>query len=206
VRTVHLDDCVAGTAFRGNVVFRAGNGVAICGGPFNTVDNNLFIDCQVGAELETRGLAWWEWTRNPDGTVSGRDRRASHGFSTNNGLLNGLKSVPYDREPYTKYPHMADLLKVPDADLGAPWWCGITRNISINGAVKRVDRKVKPEWATIENNWDGPNDGDPGIVAPYEGDFRLKPNAPALAKTGFEPIPFERIGLVNDGTRRSWPV
>jgi hypothetical protein len=203
VRTVHLDDCVAGTAFRSNIVFRAGNGVAICGGPFNTVDNNLFIDCQVGAELDTRGLAWWEWTKNADGTVSARDRRDSHAGSTC-GLLTSLAAVPWNRAPYTKYPHMADILAVDD--LGAPWWCAITRNISINGAVKRVDRKVKPAWATVENNWDGPNDGDPGVVAPYGGDFRLKPDAPALVKTGFEPIPVERIGLINDGTRRSWPV
>lgn len=204
VNVVHLDDCVAGTTFRGNVVYRVGRGVSMCGGPFNSVDNNLFIDCQVGAELSARGLHWWEWTRNPDGTVSARDKRASHGFSTDNGLLNKLRSVPWDREPYTKYPHMAELLSV-DA-IGAPWWCAITRNISINGPVKQVDRIVKPEWATIERNWDGPSDGDPGVVSPYGGDYRLRAAAPALAKTGFVPIPFDRIGLVNDGTRRRWPV
>jgi len=202
VNVVHLDDCVAGTTFRGNVVYRVGRGVSMCGGPWNVVDNNLFIDCQVGANLSTRGLAWWTWTRHPDGTVTARDTRASHGYSTNNGLLNKLKQVPYDREPYTKYPNMADILKVDP--IGAPWWCAITRNISINGPVMRVSRNVKPEWAAIENNWNGPDDGDPGVVAPYGGDYRLKPGAPA-AKIGFEPIPFEKIGLVNDDARRSWP-
>lgn len=204
VNVVHLDDCVAGTTFRGNVVYRVGRGVSMCGGPFNVVDNNLFIDCQVGAELSARGLHWWEWTRNADGSVSARDKRASHGFTTDNGLLNKLKNVPWDREPYTKYPHMADLLSVDP--IGAPWWCAITRNISINGPVRQVDRRVKPEWAVIERNWDGPSDGDPGVVAPDAGDYRLKPDAPALARTGFEPIPFARIGLVNDGSRRTWPV
>ena len=203
VNVVHLDDCVAGTVFRGNVVYRVGRGVSMCGGPWNVVDNNLFIDCQIGASLSARGLAWWEWTKHPDGTVTGRDKRASHGYSTNNGLLNKLKQVPYDREPYTKYPNMANILKVDT--IGAPWWCEITRNISINGPVLSVPKNLKPEWATVENNWNGPDDGDPGVVAPYGEDYRLKPDAPAR-KIGFKPIPFGKIGLMNDGTRRSWPV
>jgi hypothetical protein len=203
VRTVHLDDCVAGTTFRGNVVYRGGRGVAICGGPFNVVDNNLFIDCQVGAELETRGLAWWEWTRNADGTVSARDRRDSHAGASC-GLLTTLNAVPWDREPYTKYPHMADILSVDD--LGAPWWCAITRNISIGGEVLHADSRVKPGWADIGRNWNGPTDGDPGVRAPHAGGYDLKPDAPATARTGFEPIPFQKIGLLHDGTRRSWPV
>ena len=140
VRTVHLDDCVAGTTFRGNVLFRAGNGVAICGGPYNVVDNNLFIDCQVGAELGARGLQWWQWTKNADGTVTARDTRDSHA-GNKCALLTGLSAVPWNREPYTKYPHMADLLSVDD--VGAPWWCAITRNISINGPVKHVERTIK---------------------------------------------------------------
>ncbi len=205
VNVVHLDDCVSGTTFRGNVVYRVGRGVSMCGGPFNVVDNNLFIDCQVGAALSDRGRAWWTWTRQPDGTVTARDTRASHGYSTSNGLLRSLKQVPYDRPPYTKYPHMAELLKVPDDDLGAPLWNVITRNISINGPVMQISRRIKPHWATIENNWNGPDDGDPGVVAPYAGDYRLKPDAPAR-KIGFKPIPFAKIGLVNDGTRRTWPV
>lgn len=203
VNVVHLDDCVAGTTFRGNVVYRVGRGVSMCGGPWNVVDNNLFIDCQVGAALSTRGLAWWTWTRQPDGTVTARDTRASHGYSTNNGLLKKLKLVPYDRDPYTKYANMADILKVPD--IGAPWWCAITRNISINGPVMSVTKNLKPEWAVIENNWNGPDDGDPGIVAPYGEDYGLKPDAPAR-KTGFDPIPFDKIGLIHDDTRRSWPA
>ena len=203
VNVVHLDDCVAGTRFANNVVFRVGRGVSMCGGPWNVADNNIFIDCQVGVSLSTRGLQWWTWTRQPDGTVTGRDTRASHGYSTNNGLLNKLKQVPYDRAPYTKYPHMADILKVDT--IGAPWWCEITRNISIGGPLMRVSRGVKPEWVTIEGNWDAADQGDPGIVAPYDGNYALKPAAPAL-KRGFKQIPFGKIGLVNDGTRRTWPV
>jgi len=203
VNVLHLDDCVAGTEFSNNVVYRVGRGVSMCGGPWNVAHNNIFIDCQVGVNLSTRGLQWWTWTRHPDGTVTGRDTRASHGFSTNNGLLRKLKQVPYDGPAYTKYPHMADILKVDP--IGAPWWCEITRNIAIGGPLMRVSKRVKPEWVTIEGNWDAADKGDPGIVAPHAGDYALKPDAPAL-KTGFKQIPFDKIGLINDDTRRSWPV
>ncbi len=197
----HLDDCVSGNTYRGNILFRVGRGISICGGPWNVADNNLFIDCMVGVALSARGLHWWTWHRRPDGTVYAIDTRTGREGCS---LLSRLKRVPWNRAPYTKYPGMADLLKLEP--LGAPHGCRITRNISINGPVMKVDRDVKPEWATIERNWNGPTDGDPGIVAPYKGDYRFKPGAPALAKTGFEPIPFDKIGLVNDGTRRSWPV
>ncbi len=203
VNVVHLDDCVSGTTFRGNVVYRVGRGVSMCGGPWNVVDNNLFIDCQIGASCSARGLAWWTWTRHPDGTVTGRDKRASHGYSTNNGLLKRLEQVPWNKAPYTKYPHMSELLSVDP--IGAPWWCAITNNIAINGPLVRVAKNVKPEWVKVDDNWDSIELGDPGIVAPYGGDYRLKPDAPAR-QIGFKPIPLEKIGLVNDGTRRSWPV
>jgi len=147
VNVVHLDDCVSGTLFKKNVVYRVGRGVSVCGGPWNVVDNNLFIDCQVGVPLSARGLAWWEWFRAEDGTVTARDKRASHGFSTNNGLLKKLKQVPWDKEPYSKYPNMDQILKVDP--IGAPWWCAITRNIAINGPAMRVARNVKPEWVEI---------------------------------------------------------
>ena len=40
-------------------------------------------------------------------------------------------------------------------------------------------------------------EGDPGLVAPEKGDFRLKGDSPAL-KLGFKPIPFDKIGQYQD--------
>ena len=197
----HLDDCVSGNTYRGNVIFKTGRGISVCGGPWNVVENNLFIDCMLGVDMQTRGLSWWTWHRREDGTVYAIDTRTGREGCS---LLSRLDRVPWDKKPYTKYPNMADLLT--HDPVGAPRWCRITNNISINGPAMRVSREMKPEWAVIERNWDGPTDGDPGIIGPYAGDYRLAPNAPALAKTGFKPIPFAKIGLRNDGTRRSWPV
>jgi hypothetical protein len=48
-------------------------------------------------------------------------------------------------------------------------------------------------------------DGNPGIRDIEGGDFRLMVDSPAH-KTGFEPIPFEKIGLYVDAYRRSLPA
>jgi hypothetical protein len=41
---------------------------------------------------------------------------------------------------------------------------------------------------------DNLTNGDPGLIAPRMGDFRLKEDSPAV-KLGFKPIPFDKIGL-----------
>ena len=46
---------------------------------------------------------------------------------------------------------------------------------------------------------------NPRFVDPAHGDYRLRPDSPALA-LGFEPIPVEKIGLYRSPDRASWPV
>ena len=41
-------------------------------------------------------------------------------------------------------------------------------------------------------------DADPKFVDPAKGDYRLQSDSPAL-KLGFEPIPFDEIGLRGKG-------
>jgi len=200
VNIVHLDDCVSGTTFEGNVCYLCGRGVSICGGPDNIVDNNIFVEVNPGIGLSDRGLRWYTWHRREDGSVYAMDARRG-GESTT--MLRSLEKVPYQEPPWTKYLHLADML---DRDpVGAPWFCRITRNIGAGGRLLTVSRGVKDEWVTIENNWDEKM-GDPGFVDLEGGDFRLKDDAPVLADIGFEPIPMDRIGLINDDTRASWPV
>ena len=45
-------------------------------------------------------------------------------------------------------------------------------------------------------------DGDPGFVNPAVGNFLLKPDSVVFSKLpGFQPIPFDRIGLVQNALR-----
>ena len=46
---------------------------------------------------------------------------------------------------------------------------------------------------------------DPGFVDAGRGDFRIKPDSPAL-KLGFEPIPMDKIGLQIGGDRKMLPL
>ncbi|MDY0170831.1 MAG: right-handed parallel beta-helix repeat-containing protein [Thermoguttaceae bacterium] len=46
---------------------------------------------------------------------------------------------------------------------------------------------------------------DPLFVDAANGDFRLKPQSPALEQ-GFQPIPFEKIGPYEDDARATWPI
>jgi parallel beta-helix repeat protein len=46
---------------------------------------------------------------------------------------------------------------------------------------------------------------DPLFVDAERGDFRLRPESPAL-KLGFEPIPFDQIGPYQDQARAAWPI
>ena len=46
---------------------------------------------------------------------------------------------------------------------------------------------------------------DPLFVNPGRGDYRLRPESPAL-KLGFKPIPVERIGPYKDDLRATWPI
>ena len=199
-RVAHLDDCVSGTSFVSNICYRTGGVVSICGGPENVAENCIFVDCKLGVDLSDRGLKWWTWHRRADGSVYAIDARTGKEGCA---LLASLERVPYNQAPYTKYPHLADML---DRDpVSAPWYCSITRNIAVGGQLLVTSRGVKQEWVRIEDNWDAAEKGDPGFVSLGPRDYRLKPDAPVL-KLGFKPIPFEQIGLINDETRASWPV
>ena len=196
---VHEDDCSAGTNFYGNLCVRCGYGISLAGGPDNKVDNNIFVDVKCAVNLSDRGLVWWTWTKQPDGTVTVVDTRNG---ATSNQLLTRLLKTPYKEPPWsTKYPWLVSILEMDP--VGAPWRYHITRNITAGeGKFISISRGVKPEWGVNENNWD---EGAPGFVDAAKGDYRLKPDAPML-KRGFEPLPLEKIGLVKDATRASWPV
>ena len=48
-------------------------------------------------------------------------------------------------------------------------------------------------------------DADPHFVDAAKGNFQLRDDSPAY-KLGFQRIPIEKIGLVDDETRASWPA
>jgi len=64
-----------------------------------------------------------------------------------------------------------------------------------------LDAKTRKFQTVAENLVDQ----DPRFIDRACGDFRLRPDSPAL-KTGFRTIPVARMGLYRDPRRASWPV
>jgi hypothetical protein len=64
---------------------------------------------------------------------------------------------------------------------------------------------MKPEWSTIQNNWEG---SEPGFVQPDHTklDFRLVSDAIVHGEIGFQQKAPEPVGLYPSPQRRTWPV
>jgi parallel beta-helix repeat protein len=67
--------------------------------------------------------------------------------------------------------------------------------------------QTKTEWQVWQEQGQDVHSvvADPLFVAPEKGDYRLKPNSPAL-KLGFKPIPVDKIGCYRSDERVTWPV
>ena len=213
---MYLDDFTSGTTIYGNICYRASRAVLVGGGRNNTVDNNIFIECDPSIHVDGRGLGW-----------------AKYYFEQSSGFRSLMDAVNYREPPYSeRYP---ELLTLQDDDPAAPKYNTITRNISSGGrwldlydgldfdivAVKnnliadpvlckwlkkgsrdfidypRGDREMRD---ILTGNGNEVIDTDPGFSNPEGRDFRLRDDSPAL-RLGFKPIPFEKIGLYTDDYR-----
>ncbi len=185
VMAVYLDDCYCGTTVFGNLFINAGRSIMLGGGRDNTIENNVFVDCNPSIHIDGRGKGWASKYFVPKGEWS---------------IFENLKAVPYDRPPYsTRYPHLANIM---EDDPAAAKYDRVLRNVHL-GKGKWIDWLDGLSEKTVEctGNWTA---GDPGFVAAAKGDFGLKKDAPVL-KQGFQPIPFGKIGLYSDEYRRLKP-
>jgi hypothetical protein len=185
VMAVYLDDCYCGVTIQGNLFERAGRSIMVGGGRDNSIENNIFVDCNPAIHVDQRGKGW-----------------AAKYFAPHSEwmILEHVQEVPYNQPPYsTRYPHLAEIL---NDDPAAAKYNRILRNIRY-GSGRWIDWLDGLSAKTVEtlDNW---TEGDPGFVAPANHDYRLKPDSPMLMK-GFKPIPLSQIGLQLDGYRRNLP-
>ncbi|MBM4088725.1 MAG: right-handed parallel beta-helix repeat-containing protein [Planctomycetes bacterium] len=176
---VYLDDLFSSMHCHGNVFYQVPAAAFIGGGRDNVVENNLFIECNPAIHVDARGLGW----------CAGIEPM----------LRERLREIPYQQPPWsTRYPQ---LLTVLDDEPMAPKGNVFRRNISWGGRWDDIEAKARP-FVRFEENL---IDEDPHLMDPTRLDFRLRPDSPAW-KIGFEPIPWEKIGLYHDDARASWPV
>ena len=223
VMAVYLDDWASGFTVKGNLFYRAGRATMIGGGRDNTVEENIYVDCNPSLHVDARGLGW-----------------ASYYFEGNPKLLyTEMDDMKYDKPPYsTRYP---GLRHMEDSTPGVPKYNTIARNISYGGRWMDVYDYLAFDLSVVtikdnvigdpvllrrrkdgEKGWDPyyldidmkagyvalPNGdagaaqtfkgnlilkGNPGVAAPEKGDFRLIANSPA-AKLGFTPVKVSEIG------------
>ena len=196
-RFVHLDDSAPETEIYGNVCYRLGGGVSICGGAANHVHDNLFVECHWGVDVGPRGQDMFE----SDG--QGGFRVAPNRFGWDS-LVTRLKRYKWNEPPYsTRYPKLVEIFSKDP--IAAPWFNVVERNVMVDCGYGIRKGAMEPEWSTIRDNWEG---SDPGFVEPDRTklDFRLAANAAVTNEIGFEVKPPENIGLYASGERRSWPV
>ena len=184
VMAVYLDDCFCGTTVYGNVFFRAGRAAMIGGGRDNTIENNIFVDCNPAIHVDARGRGWASfWFNGKDSTIMDR-----------------LKEVPYNQPPYsTRYPHLANLL---DDDPAEAKYNRIVRNVWFGGRWIEMQDGLTDKVVTFEANLLGEDPGFVGAKLPLAKDapspaataFQLKPGSPAL-KLGFKQLPLGQIGI-----------
>jgi len=190
---IYYDDGDCAETVYGNVFFRCGEPGK---GSFGTIfshgghdilaENNVFIECK-----RALGSAPWNDTRWRKAVVgNGKD-----GWDWQNKLL---KEVDITKPPYTT--HYPDIVGFMDPKPGQTRINRAKKNLIVMCAdVSSGSWQVKPEENLV-------TDADPGFVDAENGDFRLKPSSEVFKKLpGFQPIPFEKIGLYADALRPALP-
>ncbi|NCO40126.1 MAG: hypothetical protein GW892_15600 [Armatimonadetes bacterium] len=189
---VYFDDGDGGDTVFGNVFFRCGEPGR---GSFGTVfshgghdllaENNVFVECK-------RALGSAPWNDK-------RWKEAIDGGMGCEWATRLLKEVDITKPPYTtRYPELVGFM---DPQPGQPRVSRAVRNVIAMCADVRSGN-----WqVSREENW--VTDGDPGFVDAAKGDFRLRPDAEVFTRLpGFQPIPFEKMGLYTDELRPTLPV
>ena len=205
---VYLDDFMSGTAIVGNVFYKACQAAFIGGGRNNRIENNVFVDCNPSAHVDARGLGW-----------------AAYYFDgTYNVLFERMDKMAYDKPPYSeRYPYLPGLI---DDEPATPKHNRIARNISVGGAflelyddldlsvvevrnnviagrvtgIETRDDQAPPEQ--LLKNGNVITEGDAGVGGADTGELVVADSSPAWA-LGFEPIPFDKIGLTEDEYRQT---
>ena len=182
---VYLDDMFCGTTIYGNVFYRVRNAAFIGGGRDNTIENNIFVECNPSVHVDSRAMGWAKY--HTEGWVKELQEKRTH---------LGLKLL---EPPYIeRYPQLAT---VETGDPFAPEGNLVARNVHWKGRWPGIDGRAKP-FLQMEDNF---LEGDPLFVDADSLDFRLRDDSPAY-KLGFKRIPVEEIGLYRDASRASWPV
>ncbi|MBN1671259.1 MAG: right-handed parallel beta-helix repeat-containing protein [Kiritimatiellae bacterium] len=181
---VYLDDAACGFTIEGNVFYDVTQAAFVGGGRDNKVLNNVFVDCSPAVHVDSR--------------MRLKDKYGAHALPGGS-IYEKLMKTPYKEPPWsTTYPELVNIL---EDEWEYPKGTLIAHNVCWGGKWDHIDKHARPHVVLRDNLLDR----DPLFVDAANLDFRLKPDSPAF-QLGFKRIPVEKIGLLNDGARASWPV
>lgn len=186
---VNPDDGASGNFVFGNIFSGSRAGVWIASGPDNTIQNNIFI--------------------KEAGAVFGMDDRGtSRKYVTNKRLIQRVLEVKADQEPWlSRHPEVNGML---DRQPDVPWRTRFVQNLIVNpkpesNLIKLAPAlKTNPEVYFEKDNYTTAT--DPGFVNAAKRNYTLRADSEVFKKIpGFQPIPFEKMGLHIDEYRRRLP-
>ena len=181
---VYMDDCVSGTEIFGNVFYKVHWAMFIGGGRDHRVENNVFVDCDPAVRMDGRGLdkspVWFNMVYDY--------------------MKKQLAAMP--QELYrSRYPAINDLDRYYAKTNGVPPENNVVaRNVCV-GKWLDVAWHAKPDILKMQDNFVEKN-SPPRAAESME--FRVAKDSPAWG-AGFQPIPFEQIGLRRDEYRKVVP-
>jgi len=176
---VYLDDCFSSAEISSNVFYNVATAILIGGGRDNIMTNNMFINCGRAFSIDARGLGW---------------AKGVGVFATKE-----LIDLNYTKPPWSvRYPELLGILE--DEPL-APKGNVMARNVCWGGPWGWTQAEALPH-VKFEDNL---VDVDPRFAGKPPADFSLTEDSPAR-KLGFQPIPFDKIGVYQSDDRASWPV
>ena len=181
---IYLDDCDSGDRLVGNVFYRAGRAAFIGGGRDNVVENNLMIECDAAIHLDARGKSRIKLDAAPSDSWN---------------LLAKAERLDYKNPPWsTRYPKLASIMdEEPFLPLGNIVRC----NVAYRCKRWLSSRGMKPYLDRVEFSNNLETIDEPGFVDAAAKDFRLRSDSAVLKLSGWEPIPFDKIGLCDDEYR-----
>jgi parallel beta-helix repeat protein len=208
VMGVYCDDATCDVKVIGNIFYKVAQGrsaVFSNAGQDLLVKNNIFAECGSAVELSSFFYTWGRRT-GPDGRP--QEGGVFYEMFKNPGVYPKrlTEQINIYKPPYSeKYPELMDWLEpLPDEPGG---YVGIRprRNIMENNVVFdcKEELNLKGDYAQFETRNNLVTDQNPGFENIGKLDMRLKADSVVFKEIpGFEPIPFEKIGLYEDNYRK----
>lgn len=184
---IYQDNCASGATIKGNIIYdNAGWGMLLGGGRDNKVHNNIIVKNNIAFYADARGVEMAE---------------ESPGHFHN--LLERLVNFDHLSEPWSSaYPWLSS---IPD-NYASPAYEAAKRpaGTELHGNLGWQNQQFQLEGYYLSggerafdyiSTADNLPDQDPLFVDEANLDMNLHPNSPAFTIPGFEPIPFDAIGL-----------